>query len=171
MTYFDQTSERLSFRKLTAEDIPAWTEFFVDNISMPYLGIDVNLSKETLARNWITGQFERYEKKGLGHLAAIDKISGEFIGLGGIIPRLLEGRNEYEIAYSLFPKFWGKGYGTELAKKMKDYGIKNIETERFISIIDKENHPSAHVAEKNGMKVLFETNYLGMDVNVYGINI
>lgn len=168
MSYFFQESERLNFRKLTKEDIPSWVDFFVDNNSLEYLGMDLEKDKETLAKEWINAQLNRYNTQGLGHLAVELKESGEFIGLGGILPRELNGNSEYEIAYSLKPKFWNKGYATEIARTMKVYGISSIDTERFISIIDKRNVNSAKVAEKNEMIVLFETIYLGMNVDVFG---
>lgn len=169
MKYFNQQSERLKYRKLTRDDIPVWTNFFEDNDSLKFLGIDLSKKPENLATDWIERQLDRYEKEGLGHLAVELKETHEFIGVGGIIPRELENKNEFEIAYSLLPNFWKNGYGTELAKQMKKFGFENIDSERFVSIIDKENTDSINVALKNGMKILFETLYLGMKVEVYGI--
>lgn len=170
MNYFKQESDRLRFRKLTEKDIPSWIEFFVENDRLKYLGMNLQKSKEVLAEEWIKAQLRRYENKGLGHLAVELKNNGEFIGMGGILPRELNGINEYEIAYSLKPKYWGQGYATEIANTMKNYGAENIDTNRFISIIDINNTDSANVAKKNGMNVIFKTEYLGMNVDVYGIN-
>ena len=169
MDYFNLESERLIFRKLTDKDIPSWTEFFINNNRLQYLGMDLQKSKETLAEEWIKAQLNRYENQGLGHLAVELKGKGDFIGMGGILPRELHDKKEYEIAYSLKPKYWGNGYATEIARTMKDFGYKKIETNRFISIIDVANIESANVAKKNGMKVLFNTEYLGMNVDVFGI--
>lgn len=170
MTYFNQESDRLIYRQLTKEDIPNWIKFFINNDRLKYLGIDLQKSKETLAKEWINGQFIRYKNQGLGHLAIVLKDSGDFIGMGGILPRELNGVSEYEIAYSLIPKYWGHGYATEIANTVKNYGLNNIDTNRFISIIDVKNVDSANVARKNGMTVLFKTEYLGMSVDVFGIN-
>ena len=170
MNYFNQESDRLRFRKLTKKDIPSWVEFFVGNDRLKYLGFDLQKSKEILAEEWIKAQLNRYENQGLGHLAVELKDNGGFIGMGGILPRELNGNNEFEIAYSLKPKYWGKGYATEIAKTMKNYAIEHLDSNRFISIIDIENTDSANVAIKNGMNVIFKTEYLGMKVNVYGIN-
>jgi len=170
MDYFKQESDRLKYRKLTEEDIPSWIEFFINNNRLKYLGMDLQKSKETLAEEWIKAQLNRYKNQGLGHLAVVLKESGEFIGMGGILPRELNSNKEYEIAYSLKPKYWGNGYATEIAKTMREFGSKNIDSSRFISIIDVENIDSAKVARKNRMKVLFTTEYLGMNVDVYGID-
>lgn len=169
MDYFNQQTKRLRFRKLTRADIPIWTSFFIDNDRLKFLGIDLNKTAETNAREWIEKQFERYEIQGLGHLAVELDATSEFIGVGGIIPRELQGKLEHEIAYSLIPKYWKNGYGTELAQQMRKFGIDNLNLNRMISIIHKDNIDSINVAKKNGMQVLFETEYLGMDVLVFGI--
>jgi len=168
--YFQQESERLSFRKLCRDDIPIWTTFFEDNPLLKFVGVDLNKTPLALATDWIETQLKRYEISGLGHLAAETKGTNEFVGVGGIIPRTLDGRKEFEIAYSLIPKYWSKGYATELAKQMSLFGKANLEADRFVSIIDKQNIGSIKVAKKNGMEVLFETHYLEMDVFVYGKN-
>lgn len=129
---------------------------------------DLSKKKEVLAEEWIRAQLKRYSTQGLGHLAAELKDSGDFIGMGGILPRDVDGKAEFEIAYSLKPKYWHKRYATEIAQTMKTYAISNIDAERFISIIDKRNVNSAKVARKNDMAVLFETHYLGMNVDVFG---
>lgn len=169
MTYFNQQSERLIYRKLTVDDIPSWLEFFENNDRLHFLGIDLTKTNEQHAEDWITRQLKRYELQGLGFLAVVSKESGKLIGLGGILPRELNGSDEYEIAYSLIPKYWGKGYATEIAVQMKNFGFAAINTKRFISIIDLENIDSANVAIKNGMNILFKTDYQGMEVNVFGI--
>ncbi|MGV6861425.1 MAG: GNAT family N-acetyltransferase [Putridiphycobacter sp.] len=170
MSYFTQQSERLNFRKLTELDITSWVDFFIDNDRLAFMGIDLTKSKETLAEEWIRAQFKRYETQKLGFLAVELKSTGQLIGLGGILPREINDRPEYEIAYSLLPKYWGQGYATEIAKTMKNYGCKDLNAQRLISIIHVDNIPSAHVAKKNGMDILFSTEYLGMPVHVYGTN-
>ncbi len=171
MDYFNQETERLLFRKVRKEDIPLWIPFFENNENLPYIGIDLSLPKETQATNWILKQLDRYKESGCGHLAVIEKKNGNFIGMGGIIPRDLNGKKEFEIAYSLIPAYWGKGYATELASQMRLFGFENKISNRFISIIHKENIGSINVAKKNKMTVLFETEYLDMPVFVYGLEI
>jgi len=168
MNYFHQESDRLKFRKLTKNDILSWVEFFDKNDRLHFLGMDLSKDKKELASEWINAQLIRYKKQEFGHLAVEIKDTNEFIGMGGILTRTLNNKKEYEIAYSLKPKYWGKGYGTEIAKQINKFGEKHIDTDRLISIIDTRNTPSAHVAIKNGMEILFKTNYLGMEVNVYG---
>ncbi len=168
--YFHQQSERLLFRKLTRQDIDVWTTFFVNNHSLKYLGIDLDKTPKEQASNWIEKQLLRYQNSGFGHLAVELKTTREFIGVGGILPREIEGQKEYEIAYSLIPTFWKKGYVTEIAQQLKKIGFQYLDCKQLISIIAKENAPSINVALKNGMKVHSEMTFLGMNVSIYRID-
>lgn len=167
-TYFNQQSERLIYRKLTKNDIESWVEFFENNDRLHFLGIDLSKTHRDLATEWINKQLERYELQGLGFLALIEKSTGNFIGMTGIIPRELNNEVYYEIAYSIKPKYWNQGFATEATRQVKQHGIENNIAQQFISIIDKNNYQSINVAKKNGMHVLFEMEYLGMEVFVYG---
>lgn len=166
--YFSQESDRLLFRKLTSNDTKSWEEFYENNDRLHFVGADISQTKEELAETAVNRQLERYENEGVGLLAVIEKNTGIFIGMGGIIFREIDGEHEFEISYSLKPAFWKKGYGTEIATQMKFFGRKLGISKHFISIINKENHDSRNVASKNGMDILKETTFMGMDVYVYG---
>jgi RimJ/RimL family protein N-acetyltransferase len=168
MSYFSQTSDRLNFRKLTPADIPNWLAFFDNNPGIHFLGMDLTKTPLELATGWITAQFDRYENQGLGHLAIELKETGEFIGMAGIIPRELNEIDYFEIAYSFKPRFWGNGYASEAAQQLKKFGRESGLSEHYISIIDLDNFPSQKVARKNNMEILFKTDYLGMEVLIFG---
>ncbi len=170
MDYFNQESKRLTYRKLVEGDLESWKEFFIANDRLPFLGMDPNGDTNTFAKDWINNQLIRNEEHGLGHLATIEKESGNFIGLAGIVPRIVDGTEYMEIAYSLKPPYWGKGFGTEMATQLKTFGFQHKIANRFISIIHKDNADSIGVAKKNGMQILFETKYLDMDVFIFGID-
>lgn len=167
MNYFNQESERLTYRKLTLSDITSWLEFFENNDRVHFLGIDPTRPHLEVATEWIEKQLDRYITDGLGLLAVIHKDSNDFIGMCGIIPRGLEKGKFHEIGYSFKPKYWGKGYATEAANQMRKFGQTNNVSEKFISIININNIDSIKVADKNKMKPLYNTRYLEMDVVIY----
>lgn len=169
MDYANQESERLIYRRTTLDDITAWSDFFIDNDRLHFFNFDLSKSVEELSEQWITKQMERYASNGFGHLAVELKSSGQLIAMGGILPRELDGKREFEIGYSVNPRHWGHGYATEIAMTMKDFAMRHLDASRFISIIDLENADSAKVALKNGMDVLFQTQFMDMPVNVFGI--
>ena len=96
--YFDQQSSRLIYRKLQLSDIESWKEFFYDNDRLHFMGMDLSKEIAMLAHDWIHTQLHRYQEHRLGHLAVIQKNSGAFIGMGGILPREIEGKKELEIS-------------------------------------------------------------------------
>lgn len=168
MNYFQHESERLKFRKLTEEDVPSWIEFFENNNTLRFLGLDETKDHDVLAKEWVLKQIARYAENGLGHLAVMEKSSGQLIGFSGIIARELDGKPFFEIGYSFKPKVWGKGYATEAAKHIRKIGIETKIADQFVSIIHVENNASMQVAIKNGMTRLFDTTFMEMPVAVFG---
>jgi ribosomal-protein-alanine N-acetyltransferase len=170
MDYFNQETDRLILRKLTLEDIPSWMEFFEGNDFLHFVGINPEQPHHEVAIGWISRQLERYEESDLGMLAIVEKDSGQLVGLSGIIPREVDNENYYEIAYSFKPKVWGKGYATEAAIMLKEFGFDSGLSDQFISIIDLDNFASQAVARKNGMEILRKTNYMDMEVFIFAVS-
>lgn len=171
MDYFNQESKRLIYRKLKESDVKSWAEFFIDNPNLPFLGIPQELSLAEMPKVWIDIQFERYAESGFGGLASVCKETGELIGISGISLKEIHGQTEYEIMYALKPEYWRQGYASEMSAMFKQFAIDNKINHRVISIIHKDNIGSQKVAEKNRMRILFETEYKEMPCLVYGVEI
>lgn len=168
--YYNLNSERLSYVPLTSEYVNQWETFFHNNPTERFLGFEGS-TKSALekAQFWIGKQIERKKNGGFGQLAIIEKSTGNFIGLAGIIPREIESKQEYEVSYSLLQNSWGKGYATETAVSFKEFMLTKCTS--VISIIHKENKPSINVAKKNGMSISGETTFMDMPVFVYRIDL
>ena len=171
MDYFNQKSKRLVYRKLQESDVESWTEFFIDNPNLLYLGIPKGLARDQMAEEWIKTQFQRYQESGFGGLAATDKENDELIGITGLLKRDINGNIEYEVAYSLKPKYWRQGFGSEMSATMKQFAVDNRIHHRVISVIHKDNIGSIKIAQKNGMGYLFDTEYKGIACIVYGVEL
>jgi ribosomal-protein-alanine N-acetyltransferase len=87
----------------------------------------------------------------LGLWATIHKETGKFIGRCGLLPWLIEGQREVEVAYTIAQEYWGQGLATEAARGILDYGFTKLNLSRLICLIDPENIASHRVAEKIGM--------------------
>lgn len=73
-----------------------------------------------------------------------------FIGLCGMslsVERFKMG----EIYYNLHPDYWGKGYATETAKALVNFGFIDLQLHRVEAGVATENTRSIHVLEKLGM--------------------
>jgi len=168
-SYYNQASERLTFRPFVEEDFVRWEPFFINNPTLEYLGATMfmNLTPLEKSTKWLGKQIDRQNKGEFGQLAVIDKSTGEFIGVGGVIYREIDGIDEYEITYSLFPKAWGKGLGTELAIHFKEYLKNTLRLSSVISIIHVDNEASINVAKKNEMVLDSEFEFLEMPVAMF----
>ncbi|MCH2224550.1 MAG: GNAT family N-acetyltransferase [Crocinitomicaceae bacterium] len=170
-SYYKQSSSRLQYRSLTMDDVESWLPFFDTADHHRFLGQDITIEPVQRSRNWIQRQCQRKNENEYGQLAVLEKESGKFIGVGGIITRNIDGKDEYEVTYSLFSEVWGQGYGTELAHQFIKYANQNIDTKRVISIIHTENKASIRVAEKNGLERQKEMEFMGMPVYIYSLSL
>jgi RimJ/RimL family protein N-acetyltransferase len=91
------------------------------------------------------------EHRELGLWATIHKETQKFVGRCGLLPWVIDGRFEVEVAYMIAKTNWGQGLGTEAAQAILDYGFGNLRLTRLICLIDRENVASIRVAKKIGM--------------------
>ncbi len=163
-------TKRLLIRRLHTEDIITWTPFFINNPSLPYLGLDLTLTPEQQSKDWIERQLWRYENSNFGHHALINKGNGQFIGQCGLLTQEVEGKQEIEIGYHILQQHQGVGYATEAAEHFRNYAFSNNITNTLISVIDIRNRASQRVADKIGMIITKQIVYFGLDVFIYRIN-
>ncbi len=164
-----KSTERLLIRQLEESDISIWTNFFIDNPSLPYLGIELDKTPEDNAKEWIEWQLKRYEENRYGHHALVNNGTGEFIGQCGLLTQTVEDKQEIEIGYHILPEFWGNGYATEAARFFRNFGFEHEKLDHIISVIDIRNIASQKVAEKNGMTRGRQIKYYDLDVFIYQI--
>lgn len=163
-----QTSNRLLFRKATLSDFNVWLEFHKNpETSKHWISDREDPIIECI--KWYNKQFERYANDMGGMNALIDRQSNLLVGHCGLLVQVVDGVSELEVAYSLLPEFWNKGYATEAAKKCRDFAFDNSLSESLISIISLTNIPSQNVAIKIGMDVDKITVYNGNIVNIFRI--
>lgn len=59
---------------------------------------------------------------------------------------------EVEIFYGLRSEYWGRGFGTEAASAMLEYGFNTIGLKRIIALVNTDNIASQKVIKKIGLK-------------------
>src|ERR1700741_2491636 len=119
-----QETERLLFRLIDRSDFNHWLEFFKSPAAFEHWKAEVE-TPEIECEKWYAKQFHRYENDLGGMNALIEKESGKLIGHAGVAVQTVDDVTELEIAYSMLPRFWNKGYASEAAMKCRDYGFKN----------------------------------------------
>jgi RimJ/RimL family protein N-acetyltransferase len=98
---------------------------------------------------------EEIGRDGYGWTAAEIAATGECIGFIGLhkveIPGLTPA-DACEIGWRLAPEFWGKGFATEGAKALLDFGFGKIGLQEIISFAVWKNVRSTAVMERLGMR-------------------
>ncbi|WP_073956095.1 GNAT family N-acetyltransferase [Thalassospira sp. TSL5-1] len=76
--------------------------------------------------------------------------NNEVIGLG--ILRPMPDKSDVEVGYRLTVPHWGKGYATEIARCLINYGFGTVKLATITATFDTENSASRHVLEKCGLR-------------------
>jgi hypothetical protein len=144
-------TERLFVRHFKLVDGEAMDRVFGDAEVM-YYGSGVQ--SQQWVREWLRGCLDDYQQKcGFGLWAVVEKSGRDVIGYCGLsqFPDV-GGQPEIEIGYRLARPYWGRGYATEAARAVRDYGFGTLKLHRLISMIDPGNVASIRVAEKIGLR-------------------
>ena len=74
-----------------------------------------------------------------------EKERNEFIGLCGF---LKNDEEEDEIAYRLMERYWGNGYGTEIAKGLVEFGFTEMRSNKITADVNIANLKSVKILER-----------------------
>jgi len=88
---------------------------------------------------------------GFGLWLLRDRMSGEFVGRGGMQHTSATGHDEVEIAYAIRSERWNEGFATEIALACAGLAFGVIGLEAVIAFTLPHNRPSRRVMEKAGM--------------------
>ena len=147
-------TERLIIRPFKLDDAPAFLELVNDQEVLRYIPLE-HMSLEDVTRTF-EQRIKSYEIDSLedfdrASTAICLKGSGKLIGWVGL-GRLEIDPSVIEVYYGLGRSYWGRGYATEAARAMLDYGFREWGLDRIVAIILPDNAASGRVLEKIGMK-------------------
>lgn len=138
-------------RHLEMGDLEEMHTLYSDPVVRRYFPEGVLTRAETQEElEWFLNGHPRHPELGLW--ATIHKESGQFIGRCGLLPWVIDGVFEVEIAYMLGQAWWGQGLASEAALALREYGFRKLGYDRLICLIDRDNQASIRVAEKTGMR-------------------
>jgi len=171
-------TERLLIREFSLEDLDAVYQILDIELADAETGSQGPLNRER-RRRWLEWSALNYENLAwlyqppYGDRAVILKSSAELIGACGLVPLLdVYGQLPYYqekepfspplafpevgLYYALSPRFQGKGYATEAARALVEYGFSHMRLRRIVATTTYDNQASMAVMRRLGMRV--ETN-------------
>jgi ribosomal-protein-alanine N-acetyltransferase len=102
--------------------------------------------------DWIISNYDSTTESDFKYcFAVIEKATGKHVGLCGI-GYLDYDRTQAEVFYRFGTKYWGKGFATETAKALLQFGFIGLGLHEIVAVVKPENIASKKVIEKVGFK-------------------
>lgn len=143
-------TDRLYFREFTIDDAQLLIDLNSDPLVTRYTG-DGSVKDIEASEKILTDIILPQYKNKIGRWAVHLKSTDEFIGWCGL--KFIAEDNQTDLGYRFYKKYWGKGYATESAKAVMEYG-KKLQLKNIIAKAAKENVASINVIKKLGFVYL-----------------
>jgi RimJ/RimL family protein N-acetyltransferase len=153
---FRLESDRLLIRPWQAEERAAFAQLMSDSEVTRFIHRGVPYTEEEIDGHYAR-QARNLAEHGVCMAAAIEKESGEIVGLAGAQP--LGTTADIEIGWIFSRPVWGRGYATEAGATAMRHVLETMRRPRVVAIIDPDNEPSKRVAARLGMQ--YEARYSG----------
>jgi RimJ/RimL family protein N-acetyltransferase len=140
-------TQRLQLRPWHEDDAVPALPIFGDPTVMALTG--GALDSERLQR-FVQRRIEEQERGVLGLQPLVESSTGAFVGASGL--QLLAGGPDVEIGWMLARASWGRGYATEIASAVLDYGLQTLGLPRIVATIDPRNAASIAVVNRLAMR-------------------
>lgn len=142
------TTERLALRRFTLDDLELLVRLHSDPRVMRYAG--GLITREQTLDVLRTRTLEYYDQHpGLGAWATLERSTGECVGLH--LLNHIRGESFIQVGYLLYPEYWGRGYATEMTRRLLRYGFEALGLPQIVGITDPANVESQRVLLKAGL--------------------
>ena len=156
-------TDRLILRPLRLDDLDLGIELFTDPDVIRYVG---NLLTIEEVEQEMHNSIKRCADGRIGIWCVIDKITSEKIGTGVLLPmpvdeddtdwNLVEGSDipncDIEIGYVLKKSAWGKGFATEICKRLLAFAFTQTSLLEIVATFNDDNINSRKVLLKCGLQ-------------------
>jgi RimJ/RimL family protein N-acetyltransferase len=143
-------TERLVIRRYTHADIPDVLGFASHPSVARIISGNIQVTEEEVKRYIdLQNSYQSFEKDKVFELAIERKEDGKVIGLLGLIR---QDRGQAEMGWALGVAHRGRGYATEAARALMDYGFNSLGLHRIHADTSTDNVASWRVMERLGMR-------------------
>ncbi len=176
----DLITERLHLTPLVADDLDLAVEMFTDREVVKYV-FDVMTEEEI--RQEMPNSTKRGGNGGIGIWCIADQRTGEKLGDTYLLPMPVDKDDtdfslvvmgqmpdaDIEIGYFLKRSAWGRGYATEVCKRLLQFAFQEVSLNEVVASVHEDNVASKKVLEKSGLLDRGRTRCYGKDSAIYRI--
>ncbi len=143
------STNRLDFKRMTADDAPALFETVGDPQVMLYWvgGADPNVAA---TEQRIADLKAHWGRHGFGDWGLVEKHSQELIGFAGL--HYIDGMPEVNLGYALRRSKWRQGFALEAGRALLAHGLKTLGLSTIVAVIWPDNAASIALAQRLGMR-------------------
>ena len=142
-------TSRLSLRRFTLDDLDTLDRLGSDPRVTEFLGgVKSRSATDAMLRTRILEYYGQHP--GLGIWATVERASGQCVGFH--VLNHIQGETDIQVGYALFTDAWGKGYATEMTKRLLRYGFETLRLPVIAAITNLGNTASQRVLLKAGLR-------------------
>ena len=173
-------TDRLRLIPLVESDIDLSIELWTDPEVVKYI---CDVATEDELRAEMPGSIKRGGNGCIGVWCVSDRMSGEKVGSAYLLPKPVEETDidfdllvpdlmpdgDIEVGYFIKRSAWGKGYATEVCKRLLDFAFQDSALKELVASVDDENDASKNVLQKSGFTDRGRALSWGVDSPIYRI--
>jgi ribosomal-protein-alanine N-acetyltransferase len=118
-------------------------------------------------RSGLESKIAHWERHGFGMWVMRDRMTGEFVGRGGLQYTDTLGVPAVEVGWAVVPERWGQGVATELALRSVEVAFGTLALRELIAFTLPDNIASRRVMEKAGFTYSRDIRHMGMPHALY----
>ena len=156
-------TERLRLTPLVADDVDLALEMYTDPEVLKYAS---DVMTEAEIRQEMSNWTKRGGNGGIGTWRISDRRTGEKLGETYLLPLPIDKDGtdftlvvmgkmpdaDIEIGYFLKRSAWGRGYATEVCKRVLRFAFQDVSLNEVVASVNEENIASKKVLEKSGLR-------------------
>ncbi len=173
-------TERLLLTPYAPTDLDVALQMYTDPEVVKYV-YDVMTEEEI--RQEMSNSIKRGGNGGIGIWCIADRRTGEKLGDTYLLPMPIDKDDtdfslvvmgqmpdaEIEIGFFLKRSAWGRGYATEVCKRLLQFAFQEVSLNEVVASVDEDNVASKKVLEKSGLLDRGRTRCYGKDSPIYRI--
>jgi ribosomal-protein-alanine N-acetyltransferase len=173
-------TERVLLTPLAMTDLDIALELWTDPEVVEYI---CDVATEAEIRQEMPDAIKRGGNGGIGEWCVADRMSGEKLGSVYLLPMPIDTDDvdyslvvmgqmpdaEIEVGYFLKRSAWGRGYATEICKRLLQVAFQDVSLNEVVASVDEKNVASKKVLEKSGLLDRGRTRSYGKDSPIYRI--